>query len=138
MTTKFRVLVIGGVGESQKKLTSVFRQIREVELVGVIDSGEDGVNQYSRMQPDVIFVDMLTDGISGLETARWIKEQTPSIKIIILASQFNKEFLHAVVTMGFDGYLIKDVTPKLIREALKSLACGNQYLVKRKQSEDFL
>jgi DNA-binding NarL/FixJ family response regulator len=134
MTAKFRVLVIGGVGESQLKLSSVLGQVPEIEVIGMIDSGEEGVNVYSRLQPDVIFVDMITDGFTGLETARWIKEQTPSIKIIILASQFNKDFLNAVLSMGVDGYLVKDVTPPLIREALKSLTAGDQYIIKRQKS----
>jgi DNA-binding NarL/FixJ family response regulator len=131
MAANYRVMVIGGVGESQQKLSSVFREIREAELIAVVDSGEEGVNRYSQLKPDVIIVDMITDGISGIETARWIKEQTPSIKIIILSSQFNKEFLHAIVTMGVDGYLIKDVNATLIREALKSLSAGSNYFVNK-------
>jgi DNA-binding NarL/FixJ family response regulator len=132
MNRKFRIVVIGGAGASQQTLRGVLDEIPEAELVATIDSGEDGINRYSNLNPDVILVDMITDGISGLETARWIKEQSPEIRIILLSSKFNQDFLHAVVSMGFDGYLIKDITPTLMREALQSLCQRDRHIDRQK------
>src|SRR5690348_2400260 len=121
MKLKLKVLVIGGISGSQVKLINVLEQIEEVEVIAHVGCGEDAINQYSQLAPDVILIDVLTDGITGLETARWIKEQTPEMKIILLSSEFNKEFLGAIMTMGLDGYIVKDINAPMLREALKSL-----------------
>src|SRR5690349_19804179 len=87
MKPKLKVLLIGGVGG---KLFDALQQINEVEIIAHVISGEDAINHYAQLAPDVILVDIITEGITGLETARWIKEQSPSIKIILLSTQFNK------------------------------------------------
>ena len=127
MKPKLKVLVIGGGGVSQLKLIHVLQQIDEVEVIAHVTSGEEAINQYSQLAPDLILVDIITNGITGLETARWIREQTPLIKIILLSTQFNKEFFSAIMTMGLDGYIVKDITAPVLREALKSLCAGTQY-----------
>ena len=124
MKPKLKVLLIGGVGG---KLFDALQQINEVEIIAHVISGEDAINHYAQLAPDVILVDIITEGITGLETARWIKEQSPSIKIILLSTQFNKEFLVAIMTMGLDGYIVKDITAPVLRDALKTLCDGKKY-----------
>ena len=130
MKTSLKILMIGGFGTYQSQLVKILNEIDEVELVGHILSGEEAINTYSSKNPDIILIDIITDGISGLETARWIKEQNPGIKIIILSTEFNKEFLLAVVTQGFDGYLVKNVNGDILKEAIQSLCTGDRYFIK--------
>jgi DNA-binding NarL/FixJ family response regulator len=123
--------MIGGFSSYQNQLVETLKEIDEVEMVGHILSGEEAINTYATKNPDIILIDIITDGISGLETARWIKEQNPDIKIIILSSDFNKEFLLAVVTLGFDGYLVKNVDKNILKDAIQSLCTGERYFIKK-------
>jgi DNA-binding NarL/FixJ family response regulator len=127
MKPKLRVLVIGGRGPTMQKLNDSLGEIQGIKVVAHFESGTDGINSYRDHDPNVVLVDIVTDGIGGLETARSIKEQSPDVKIIILSTEFNREFLHAVITLGFDGYVVKDAVPEILKEALHALVAGETF-----------
>jgi len=79
-------------------------------------NGEYAVNVYSNYEPDVIIIDSILPGMDGLETARWIKEQTNSIKIVMVAQHFNDEFLLACVELNLNGYIIKNSSEQILIE----------------------
>jgi DNA-binding NarL/FixJ family response regulator len=66
-------------------------------------------------------------GITGIEATRWIKEQNPEVKIILISSEINKDFITAGIKSGIDGYLPKDSDKETLINAINSVMSGARY-----------
>lgn len=108
-------------------IASILRPVEDMEVVGGLSSGEDAVNTFSEYQPDVILMDILMGGMTGLEATRWIKEQDERIKVIIISSEIKKEYVSAGIKLGIDGYLPKDVDKTTLLDAIRTVMQGKKY-----------
>lgn len=99
----------------------------EIQVVASVSSGEDAVNVANNRPPNVFLLDIVMKGMSGIETTRWIKDQNPNIKIILLSSEVSKEFISEGMKMGIDGYLLKDCTKEMLLDAIRSVMRGEKY-----------
>jgi DNA-binding NarL/FixJ family response regulator len=72
-------------------------------------------------------MDIVMDGMTGLEATRWIKEQSQTIKVIIITSEVKKEFVATGIKCGIDGYLPKDVNKDILIEAIHKVYQGGKY-----------
>ena len=66
-------------------------------------------------------------GMSGLEATRWVKEQRPETKVIIISSEINKNFVSTGIKCGIDGYLPKNIDKKTLIEAIRTVNNGEKY-----------
>jgi DNA-binding NarL/FixJ family response regulator len=105
MSSLTKIIVAGANVNARQELTRTLKLIRSIELAAVFYSGETLINKYRKIQPDIIFLDVVMDDMDGFETARFIKEQDMSTKIVMYSSKFDREFLLAVLSLKLDGYL---------------------------------
>ena len=108
-------------------LAHTLQQHDEIQIVGSLPSGEDMVNKFKVLQPDLIIMDIVMKGMTGIEATRWIKERNSSVKIILLSSEVKKEFVTAGIQAGIDGYLPKDVEKDILMKAIHSVMKGERY-----------
>ncbi len=86
------------------------------------DNGKDFINQLqTHAVPDIILLDITMPEMNGFETAAWIKQNTPSIKILILSMMDNDEVVISMLKAGARGYILKDSKPALFKQALDSI-----------------
>jgi DNA-binding NarL/FixJ family response regulator len=123
---KIRVLLVDDHRLLRECITAILANVEGLEIVGSLQSGEEAVAQVPAIQPDVILMDILMNGMTGIEATRWIKEQNKSIKIILISAQMNKELVEAGVQSGIDGYLPKDVSETVLVEAIRAVAGGER------------
>ena len=71
-------------------IAAILKNAEGIIVVGGLSSGEEAVNQFKEFDPDVILMDILMGGMTGLEATRWIKEQDERIKVIIITSEIKK------------------------------------------------
>lgn len=76
---------------------------------------------------DVVLMDIDMPGINGVEATRLVKEQYPTIKILILSMYDDLEFILKVLKAGASGYLLKDVKNLDLANAIRALANGSSY-----------
>jgi DNA-binding NarL/FixJ family response regulator len=128
MTDSSRILLV----ESGDYFQDIFllNTIPNTEVVGTITSGSEAMGQYHLMQPDVIFIDMILKDMTGLEVARWIREQNKEIKIILFSLELRLEFLLAGIDSGIDGYLQKNADSETITHAIAAVRKG-QFFTQR-------
>lgn len=108
-------------------IAAILKTADGIEVVGGLSSGEDAVNQFKDFKPDVILMDILMGGMTGLEATRWIKEQDERIKVIIITSEIKKEFVSTGIKCGIDGYLPKDVDKETLIDAVRKVMAGEKY-----------
>lgn len=68
--------------------------------------------------PDIILLDLNMPVMNGLETMDWIAANKPAIPVIVLSMQDNDDLILKMVKKGIKGYLLKDITPQLLKKAL--------------------
>jgi DNA-binding NarL/FixJ family response regulator len=121
-------------------LEAMFENDKTIKVAGLAASGEEAINMARTHKPDVVLMDIVMPGMSGIEATRWIKEIDDTIRVIILTMEISKDFVTAAIKSKVDGYLPKDVGKKVLTEAIKSVYNGERYFndaIKKLIFEDF-
>jgi DNA-binding NarL/FixJ family response regulator len=105
-------------------------------VVGVVSDGPAMVSQAIRLQPDVILVDVGMPLLNGLDAAREIKEQVPSIKFIFLAIRDDQNLAAAALELGPVGFVLKYSSGSELLNAIDSVLRGKSYLTPKLRAED--
>jgi len=111
-------IMVVGKGPASRSLMRSVREIGDVEQVWWISSGEEAVSAYRRLEPDLIFIDIIQDGMCGIESARAIREQDKNIKIVLVSESFRQEFLAMARETELNGYLVRTNNPEILREVI--------------------
>jgi two-component system, NarL family, response regulator LiaR len=90
----------------------------EIEVVGEAGDGEEALAAVERLSPDVVLMDLVMPGLSGIEAIERIRERRPAVRVIVLTSFGDDEKVFAAVRAGAAGYLLKDVQPQELVTAI--------------------
>ena len=124
---KIKVLLADDHQLIRDGIKSMIGSLEDIEVIGSVGSGEEAINQARQNRPDVILMDILMTGMTGIEATRWIKELDPTIKIILVTKEISREYVSAGIKSGVDGYLPKDVTKEVVIEAIRTVHKGNKF-----------
>jgi DNA-binding NarL/FixJ family response regulator len=122
-----KVIVVDDHGLVRQGIVSLLRESGEVEILKSVESGEEAVNYATELSPDIVIMDIVMKGMTGIEATRWIKEQNPQVKVILVSSEVNKDFIRAGLRSGMDGYLNKSTTSDVLLKAVRSVMKGEKY-----------
>lgn len=127
MSKKIRVAVADDHGLMRQGLISLLRGDESIDVIGDVDSGEGAVNLANELSPDIFLMDIVMKGMTGIEATRWIKERNPKVKIILISSEVNKDYITAGIKSGIDGYLPKDTDKETLIMAIHTAMKGEKY-----------
>lgn len=127
MERKIRIAVADDHGLMRHGIVSLLEEESELQVIASVSSGEDAVNVANNQPPDVFLLDIVMKGMSGIEATRWIKDQNPGVKIILLSSEVSKEFISEGMRMGIDGYVLKDCSKDTLLEAIHTVMKGEKF-----------
>lgn len=113
------------VREGIKMILSLYD---EIEVIAEAENGKELINLLQDIQPDVILMDIRMPIIGGVEATKIIKQANKNIKIIILTTFNEDEYIFKAIRNGADGYLLKDVGSEYIVRAIKSAYNGGMLL----------
>jgi len=99
-----------------------------LEIIGEASNGTDGIRLAKEYSPDVILMDLLMDGMNGIETTRQIMQFMPQCKVIVLTSYLDDEMMYPVIEAGAFSYLLKTSRASEIAEAIRAAARGQSIL----------
>jgi DNA-binding NarL/FixJ family response regulator len=108
-------------------IKSLLGNIDDIFVCGLCSTGEEAVGLARTLAPDIILMDIIMKGMTGIEATRWIKEQNNKIKIILLSTEVKKEFVAAGIKSGIDGYIPKDVSQDILLQAIRTVQTGERY-----------
>lgn len=100
----------------------------QINLLGEAVNGKQLLEMIPEKMPDVILMDIRMPIIDGVEATKLIKEKYPDIKIIILTTFNEDEFIFNGLKNGADGYILKDSDSDLLINAIKTAYKGNVLL----------
>ena len=93
----------------------------DYEVIGSAKSGEEGIELYRQLKPDVIILDIIMPGIDGLETAEIILKEDNNVNIVMLSSLFDANLLSEVKNMGLTFLLPKPLEKDVLFATLEML-----------------
>jgi DNA-binding NarL/FixJ family response regulator len=125
--TKIKVLIVDDHRLLRDGLAALLSQADDIEVVGSVPSGEEAISIFPSLKPDVILMDIMMGGMTGIEATRWVKEQDSNIKVILISSEIKKELVTAGIQCGIDGYLPKDVDFNILYEAIQTVTRGGRF-----------
>ncbi|MCP5028875.1 MAG: response regulator transcription factor [Actinomycetia bacterium] len=113
----------------------------DIEVVGDAENGERGVELCSRLDPDVVLMDIRMPVMDGIEaTQRIVADETLNTKVLVLTTFDLDEYVFAAVRAGASGFLLKDTPPEDLVQAIRVVAGGEALLspsVTRSLIEEF-
>jgi DNA-binding NarL/FixJ family response regulator len=124
---KIQVLLVDDHKLIREGIQLMLADTDDIEVIGSVSSGEEAVNQTRNSRPDVILMDILMGGMTGIEATRWIKENDATIKIVVVTMETSKEYVSAGIKSGVDGYLPKDVDKETLIQAIRSVHQGGRF-----------
>jgi DNA-binding NarL/FixJ family response regulator len=120
------------IADDQALVRGGFRMILEakedVEVVGEAGDGAEAVAMVERLDPDVVLMDVRMPGVDGIEATRRIAESGSSARIVILTTYDVDEYVFSALRAGASGFLLKDVRPAELTEAVRVIARGDALL----------
>ena len=108
----------------RKGLTQLLRTVSEFELVAEAASGSEGLACVLRYHPDLLLLDLNMKEMSGLDVLRQIRQADLDTRVVMVTVSDAAEDLVAALRAGADGYLLKDMEPEAMIDALRSAAAG--------------
>lgn len=100
----------------------------DIELVGEAASGAEAIGRIDELQPDVVLMDLVMPGMTGIEATRHIRAKHPGMKVIVLTSFSDHDHVLPAIQAGANGYLLKDIQPDELVQAIRGVHQGQTRL----------
>jgi NarL family two-component system response regulator LiaR len=100
----------------------------DLEVVGEAGDGEEAVAKVGELLPDVVLLDLVMPNVDGIQAIRRIRDVSPSTRVLVLTSYLEDEKVFPAVKAGAAGYLLKDVEPGELANAIRTVTQGEALL----------
>jgi DNA-binding NarL/FixJ family response regulator len=130
-TDRIRVLVVDDHAVVREGIRAVLEDADDLEVVADASDGEEAIRLVESYSPNVVILDITMPGKSGLEVAQTLSKSHPTARLLILSIHDHAEYVLGAVRAGASGYLLKDSGPAELREAVRAVHDGRQYLCPR-------
>ncbi|MBN1661505.1 MAG: response regulator transcription factor [Anaerolineae bacterium] len=112
----------------RRGLATILRLKPGLELVGEAGNGKEALELCTRVQPDVVLMDLIMPEMDGPSATRAIRERWPHIQVVALTSFQEKELVREALEAGAIAYLLKNVTADDLNAAIREAHAGRSTL----------
>jgi len=123
-----RVLIVDDHQVVRRGLRTFLDLNDDIEVIGEAQDGLEGVELAAELSPDVVLMDLVMPRLDGIEATRRIKERSAAVGVIALTSFAGDDQVLPALEAGASSYLLKDVSPDELVEAIRALHRGEPRL----------
>jgi NarL family two-component system response regulator LiaR len=127
-TEEIKVLLVDDHEMVRIGLAAVLGTEEGIEVVGEAGSGEEGIRLAQEYNPDVVLMDLVMEGMDGIETTKRLLKLYPDCKVIVLTSYLDDEKMYPVIEAGAFSYLLKTSRASEVADAIRAAARGQSVL----------
>lgn len=109
-------------------LRALLQSFDDVEVVAECSDGHETLERTSKLQADVLLLDITMPGLNGLDVAQRVADMGLATQVLVLSMHAGPEYVAQALRAGVAGYMIKDSAVEELRTALDALAAGKPYL----------
>jgi len=128
MESAIKVLLVDDHEMVRIGLAAVLGTEEGIEVVGEASNGQEGIRLAQEYKPDVVLMDLVMEGMDGVETTRKLMKLMPEVKVIVLTSYLDDEKLYPVIEAGAFSYLLKTSRASEIAQAIRAAVKGQSVL----------
>ena len=100
----------------------------DMDVVGEVAEGLTVADMVTRLNPDVLVLDLMMPGLNGLEVARQVNQRSPNVRIIVLSMHANEAYVLEALRNGASGYVLKESSTETLVTAIRTTMEGRRYL----------
>ena len=121
---KIRIMVIDDQAVVRQGFVSLIKTVPDMEIVGEGSNGQEAVDLFRQLRPDITLMDLRMPELSGAEAIRQIRSEFPAARIIVLTTFDGDEDIYRAVQAGAQGYLLKDMFFEELEAAIRKVHAG--------------
>jgi len=101
---------------------------KHIKVIGYALSGEEGLQQLPKLNPDIVLLDINMPGINGIEACKKLIQQNSDLKIIAISMHKESSLIKMMLNNGAKGYVLKNAGQEEVVEAIETVYQGKMYL----------
>jgi len=125
---RIRVLIVDDHPVVRQGIEAMLSNYSDIEIVGQAEDGSSALLRAEELMPDVVLLDVRMPGPDGVQIARHFRQRFEGIKVIILTTYEQDEYLSGALEAGVDGYLLKTTSPEKLVDAIRRVNAGKRLL----------
>lgn len=124
MANKITILLVDDQRLMRDGLRTLLELEDDLDVVGEAGNGAEAITRYAELQPAIVLMDVRMPGMDGVESTRRLHAQWPTVKVIILTTFDEDEYIFEGLRAGALGYLLKAVSGEELADAIRRVAAG--------------
>ncbi len=129
--SRIRVVIADDHAVVRQGIRHVLEDIPGLEVLAEGDDGEGALALVAEHEPDLLVLDITMPKKTGLEVTKELRAAGSETPILVLSMHDDPEYVLEAVRAGADGYILKDVSPAELREAVEAVHAGREYFAQR-------
>ena len=125
---KIKVLVVDDQLDLAEEIASILKTDEQLEVVGIAGDGFDALEKIPANMPDVLLLDIRMPNMNGVVTTQRVKTEYPDVKVLILTTFDDSDYILSAINNGASGYLLKDIGGDALIAAIKNAHAGDTIL----------
>ena len=123
-----RVIICDDQAIVRDGLELLLKLEKGIDVVGLAQDGVDAVDKVEQFHPDLVLMDLMMPGMNGVEATRRIHLLHPEVKILVLTTFDDDEWVFDAIRAGAAGYLLKDTSREKVIEAIRGTVAGKTFV----------
>jgi DNA-binding NarL/FixJ family response regulator len=129
---KIRVMLADDHPIARAGIRKFLNRATDIDVIAEAENGTEALALAKTLIPDVLLLDIELPGVKGLEIAKELQAFNSPVKILVLSTYDDKQFIFGLLGNGASGYLTKEEVPETIVEAVRGVARGEKGWVSRR------
>jgi DNA-binding NarL/FixJ family response regulator len=127
-TQRVKVLIVDDDDLMRAGLKAVFSSDETIDVVGEAGDGRAAVSRTRELRPELVLMDVRMPDLDGIAATREVLAVSPDVKVVILTTFEQDEYIFGALRAGASGFLLKRTTPEELIAAIKTVAAGDSLL----------
>jgi two-component system response regulator NreC len=123
-----RVVLVDDHAILRSGLRRVLEAEQDIEVVGEAENAERAVFETLSSKPDVVVMDVVMPGKSGIEALPAVRQAAPEAKVLVLSMQDDPRYVREAFAAGASGYVLKEAADTEVVGAVRAVAAGESYV----------
>ncbi len=123
-----KVLICDDQALIRDGLEMLLKLDKDIDVVGLAQDGAEAVEKVAQHQPDLVLMDLKMPGMNGIEATRQIRTRWPAVKVLVLTTYDDDEWIFDAIRAGAAGYLLKDTPREAVIQAVRGTVEGKSFV----------
>lgn len=128
MEQKIKVVVADDQRELANELKNLLETDSELQVVATAFDGFEALEAVEKYSPDLVLMDIRMPNMNGVVATQRIKAEYPGVKVLVLTTFDDSDYILNALNNGASGYLLKDVSSSALIDAIKNAHAGDTIL----------